>query len=211
MTFLNKELVMPGEWVPIAQKILCQDETIMVLGKMDSGKTSFIQLFVQYLVKRNRKIGWIDADIGQSTLGPPTTAGMSILDKKSLKSMVLPEIRLVFIGALSPARCVDKFINGICLLNGIGHSYKVNTILIDTTGLVTGTLGSYIKSSLIKRIKPTVLIALQFKDELEPILKEFEKEALISIFRLKPYQEIHHKNWFERKNRRKNQFREYFP
>jgi polynucleotide 5'-kinase involved in rRNA processing len=84
------ELAMPGDWIPIVQKLQSQDGTVIVLGKSDSGKTSLIKLLTYFLVKRNRNIGIIDLDTGQSTLGPPATIAMSTVDKKKLKDGNIP-------------------------------------------------------------------------------------------------------------------------
>jgi polynucleotide 5'-hydroxyl-kinase GRC3/NOL9 len=210
MNFFNETLIMPGDWIPIAQRILHHEETVMVLGRTDSGKTSLIRLFVQYLIKRNRKIAVIDADIGQSTLGPPGTVGLCVLDNQHLQSRIIPVDYTVFVGAISPERCTENFVKSVCRLNRICQQEVIDKVLIDTTGLISGSLGVYLKSILIKKISPSLLIALQWNDELEPILREFENDNSIQIFRLKPYQNIKKKDWRERKERRRKQFRSYF-
>ena len=201
---------MSGEWLTIAQRILKQKETVMVLGKTDSGKTSTVCLFTQYLVRRNRKVAVIDGDIGQSTLGPPGTVNMGILEFQNLKTGMNPITHTVFIGATSPERCIQKCIDGLGKLNKIGQQSIADAVLIDTTGLISGNLGIILKRGLIERIKPTILMAIQFAEELEPILKSVENQASINIFRLKPCQNIHQKKWLERKVRRKKQFSAYF-
>lgn len=210
MRFFNENLTMPGDWVAIAQRILRQNETVMVLGKTDSGKTSTVILFVQYLIRRNRRVAIIDGDIGQSTLGPPGTINMVILNHQNLKSGIIPVDNTVFIGAISPERCFQKLIDGFCILNKICQKSRVDAVFIDTTGFISGNLGMYLKSRIIKKIKPTILIALQFTDELEPILKLVENRSSINVFRLRPCQNINQKNWLERKTRRKRQFEIYF-
>jgi polynucleotide 5'-hydroxyl-kinase GRC3/NOL9 len=168
------ELAMPGDWIPIVQKLQSQDGTVIVLGKSDSGKTSLIKLLTYFLVKRNRKIGIIDLDIGQSTLGPPATIAMSTVDKNKLKDGNIPIEHMLFIGMISPAGCIDRFLDRICKLYSISQKKKIDTLIVDTTGLVMGSIGIYLKSSLINRINPAALVALQFAQELEPILSQFE-------------------------------------
>ena len=195
MKFFNKNLVMPGDWIPIIQKILNQNSRVVVLGKTDSGKTGLIRLFTQYLIRRNKKVGVIDGDIGQSTLGPPGTVGMCILDFGNLKSETISVEKMVFVGTTSPGRYTEKFINGIDQLYKICQKHKVDIILLDTTGLVTGSLGIYLKCSLIKKIKPSALVALQLEKELESILRGFTKDPFILVYRLKPYQEVDRISW----------------
>jgi polynucleotide 5'-hydroxyl-kinase GRC3/NOL9 len=210
LNLTDNELIMPGDWMSIVQKIQSQDGTVMVLGKTDSGKTSFIKLLIHYLVRRNRKIGLIDVDIGQSTLGPPGTIGMCIVDKNRVEDGIVPIDYMLFIGAISPEQCIAIFLEKIYQLYIITQKIKVDALLIDTTGLVMGRIGVYLKNNLIKKVNPAILVALQSDKELEPILLEFEAQPSIKIYRIKPYQNIIAKNWKERKARRRRQFSIYF-
>jgi polynucleotide 5'-hydroxyl-kinase GRC3/NOL9 len=87
---------------------------------------------------------------------------------------------------------------------------KVDTLLVDTTGLVLGSLGVYLKCNLVEKIDPTIIVALQFGQELEPVLEVFKSQSSRQIFRVKPFPNISEKNWIERKKRREKQFKIYF-
>lgn len=210
LNFGQEGLMMPGDWMSITQKIFSQSGTVMVLGKTDSGKTSFIKILAQYLARRNRKVGIIDLDIGQSTLGPPGTISMGVLDKERLKKKIIPVCYMIFIGSTSPGKCVDRFLARAYHLYCLGQREKVDTLLVDTTGLVTGSVGVYLKCNLIEKIDPTIIVALQFGQELEPILEIFKSQSSRQIFRIKPFPNISEKNWIERKKRREKQFKIYF-
>ncbi|MFW6149613.1 MAG: Clp1/GlmU family protein [Atribacterota bacterium] len=210
MNFFNGNLLMPGDWVPVVQKILKWNDKVMILGQSDSGKTSFMHLLAHYMLRRNRKIGLIDGDIGQSTLGPPGTINMQILEYQNLKSKSNSLEYMVFVGAKSPATCIKKFIYSISKVFQICQRHRVDIIVIDTTGLVSGELGIYLKTHLIKKIQPSTLIALQREEELEPILNAYEPGSSVQIYRLKPFCGIKRKNWQERKKRRERQYKEYF-
>ena len=210
MKFFDENLTLSGDWIQLAQNILKQYPKVMVLGKTDTGKTSFIRAIGYYLIKRNKTIGIIDADIGQSTIGLPGTIGMQILEYQDLQRSFAPEEEIFFVGAISPVKCIEKFIEGIDRLFQICQHKQAEIILIDTTGLVIGQLGKYLKFMLTNKIQPSCLVALQFGSELEPILKEFEDSSLIDIYRFKPCSEIKSKSWRERKNRRQGKFQEYF-
>ena len=49
---------------------------IMVVAPVDRGKTTLVRLLSSFFVSRGRKVGWVDSDLGQSNVGPPTTVGM---------------------------------------------------------------------------------------------------------------------------------------
>lgn len=210
MILNNEELIIPGDWMPVIQEILKEKKTVIVLGKTDTGKTSFIKAIARYLVRRNRKINIIDGDIGQSSLGPPGTVNMCLLDFQSLKCRTIPLEEMIFIGKITPAGCLDKLINSVYQLYNISRRYKSDTILIDTTGLVSGNAGIYLKRNLIEKIKPSVLIAFQIENELEPIINKFTSHNYMQIFRFKICQVIKKKNWKERKSRRDEKYKSYF-
>lgn len=206
----QEELLLPGDWMSLVKGIHSQGGVVMVLGKTDSGKTSLLKLLIQYLVRRNKKVTIIDLDIGQSTLGPPATIGIGRVDQEKLKKGAIPVELMSFLGATSPEQCIDRFLERAYHLYLRAKKEQADAILIDTTGLVMGSLGVYLKCSLIKKINPSILVALQFEQELEPILRACPAGQDRQIYRIKPYQNIVVKNWVERKARRKRQFSSYF-
>jgi len=210
MILNNEELIIPGDWIPVIQKILKEKSTVIVLGKTDTGKTSFIKAIARYLVIRNRKVIIIDGDIGQSSLGPPGTVNMCFLDFQRLKCTTTTVDEMIFIGHITPAECLGKLIHRVDQLYKISQRYKSDTIIIDTTGLVSGDTGIHLKSSLIEKIKPSMLIAFQAENELESIINKFTSQYFIQIFCLKSCQFVKRKNWRERKSRREKKYESYF-
>lgn len=51
----------------------------LILGASDTGKTTLAEALTKHLVS-SHSIGVIDADIGQSHIGPPTTVGWAVVD-----------------------------------------------------------------------------------------------------------------------------------
>jgi polynucleotide 5'-hydroxyl-kinase GRC3/NOL9 len=60
---------------------LRQARTILLLGATDTGKTTFLTWLANTLLVQQRRIAIVDADVGQSSLGPPTTIGLSVVAK----------------------------------------------------------------------------------------------------------------------------------
>ena len=65
------------EAIKAKQKELNRAPVVLFIGDVDTGKTTLITYILNKLVKQGLKVGIIDADIGQSDVGPPTTIGYS--------------------------------------------------------------------------------------------------------------------------------------
>lgn len=56
--------------------------SIILVGGTDTGKSTLARWMVKGLVETGRTVGWIDGDIGQSTLGMPTTMNLFVVQDK---------------------------------------------------------------------------------------------------------------------------------
>jgi len=125
---------------------------VLFLGATDVGKTTLIRQLHQQLGGEV-----IDADVGQSWLGPPACiSGGSLTNER-------PEISSsYFVGDISPRG------NFLQVLTGIAHCLRdaSRPLLIDTDGYITGEAARAYKSELIRLVQPDVLVLLQRAGEL---------------------------------------------
>ena len=49
---------------------------MLILGTSDTGKTSLTAQLAGALAARGERVAVVDADVGQSEIGPPTTVGL---------------------------------------------------------------------------------------------------------------------------------------
>lgn len=82
-------------------------------------------------------------------------------------------------------------------------------ILIDTSGYVYGYEAVRLKLDKIGLIRPDLIVALQRGDELEPILREVEKEDY-GVLRISVSDSLPKKSIAERTRFRKESFERYF-
>ena len=64
------------EWRKLANQIVKPQQIVLVIGATDTGKSTFCRFLADYTLAAGRKVACVDADIGQSRIGPPTTVGM---------------------------------------------------------------------------------------------------------------------------------------
>lgn len=146
----------PGDWLTLRidiQPLL--KNRIVVIGASDSGKTTLLKFLAFNLPKKNQRIGLIDLDVGQNSLGLPGTI--------NLAEFTFNETKLLYssyFGHISPAgnsglflKVVEEFFEKI-------QHYHFQWLLIDTSGYLNTTEALTIKNRLLKIIKPQYSILL---------------------------------------------------
>lgn len=198
---------MKPEQIPEA---IQNERIIFVMGDRDTGKTMLVTHLANELFRQGFSVGVIDADIGQSDIGPPTTIGFGIVQAplNTLRDVVLQS--LYFVGAISPKGHLLPLVIGTRKMLDKALSQGVQKILIDTTGLVKGQLGRTLKQYKLELAAPDVIVCLQRTHECEPILKAYKALAKPSIFRLPSNTHCRAKTPSERQTNRAKLFEGYF-
>ena len=136
------------------------------------------------LCRRGLKVALVDADIGQSSLGPPATIGFAVFKSDPDWEVVLSPPEIFFVGSTTPEGHFPLHLEGIKRMVGKALSYGTDLILVDTTGFVSGEAGKELKRRKIDLISPRFILALQKSDEIEHILALFQENPLYKILRL---------------------------
>jgi polynucleotide 5'-hydroxyl-kinase GRC3/NOL9 len=203
------DLKYPDAWFKIADKILKEGNLILVIGGVDTGKTTLITFLANFLYECGKKVAIVDADVGQSDIGPPCTIGLGILNKK-LKDMGEAEVKgMYFVGSISPEGHLLEMVVGTKKMVDKARNYA-DIVLVDTTGLVSGYTGRILKRNKIELINPNFLISLQRNKELEHIILPFEKNKNLKIYKLPVDENVRIKTKEERKLKRENEIIRYF-
>lgn len=194
----------PPQWLALSEKLL-KGRIILVLGSVDTGKTTLITYLANFLVKRGKRVAIVDADVGQSDIGPPTTIGLGLVESPIKKMREAKRLAMYFVGAISPEGHLLPMVVGTKKMVEKGLSFA-DLVLIDTTGLVQGAKGQALKHHKIELVNPDRIIVLQKERELEPLIAPFEKR----IHRLGVAKQIRNKTKEERRKRREEGVFDYF-
>jgi polynucleotide 5'-hydroxyl-kinase GRC3/NOL9 len=73
------DIVAPKEWYGALEALSQEKGSVILLGTADAGKSTFSKFLVSQLCKRRLRVALVDADIGQSILGPPGTIGLAAI------------------------------------------------------------------------------------------------------------------------------------
>lgn len=187
---------------------------VLVLGASDSGKTTWIAAAARQLDCTNRlPLAIVDADIGQATMGPPATVALTLLRERPGEAVALAALpcdALAFVGSVSPpGHLLQMLVSGKRLVDRAKRS-GAETVLVDTTGLVTAGLGFQLKLRKIELLEPAHLVALQREAELEPLLSVVEGRLGLRIHRLEVSRSARRRAPAERASYRATRFAAYF-
>jgi polynucleotide 5'-hydroxyl-kinase GRC3/NOL9 len=203
------EILVPKEWYNVLNVLEKEKGVAILLGATDTGKSTLAKFLITHLYQGGVKVALVDADIGQSSLGPPTTIGLALFDSPpNWERNLLPEI--FFVGSNTPEGHILIHLNGAKRMVEKAISYGAEVILVDTTGFILGESGKELKRKKIDLLSPQFLLALQRSGEVENILMLFRDNPIYKIHRLPISEQARSRSYEERRTYRMKKFQEYF-
>lgn len=186
---------------------------ILVLGGVDAGKTTFTEVLASELAK-GKSVAVVDADPGQSDIGPPTTIAWgrfpSVRAGKNFRSWEdIKAEAIYFVGSTSPAGHLLPTITGTKVISE-SALLKAEKVIVDTSGLISGGPGEALKRHKIDILRPDIVVALERERELEYVARHLKGRKGVAFYRLPVASGVRIKSVSERAERRKQRFREYF-
>lgn len=176
-------MIFPAEWERAIERIIKQRGVVVLLGGADTGKTTLAFALVKDALALDIPSALVDADLGQSSIGPPTTIGLSLPQKGD--NLEDPRIDgLYFVGDTSPFGHLLQSIVGTKRLTEKALAAGAQLVVIDTSGLITGGMGQALKYHEVQVAECDHVVALQRSTELEYILRslsQYEKPFLYKL------------------------------
>jgi polynucleotide 5'-hydroxyl-kinase GRC3/NOL9 len=142
---------------------------IMIMGASDAGKSSYSTYLLNKLLETKHKVGVLDGDLGQSDLGSPGTVGYTIAEKQVTELSNLHMQNGFFVGVTSPVGALKQTVQALGAMMKELQEKQPDFIIINTDGFIAGEIAENYKLSLVKELKPNVVVGVQAKNELEPI------------------------------------------
>jgi polynucleotide 5'-kinase involved in rRNA processing len=117
-----------------------------------------------------RTVGYIDADIGNSSIGPPTCVGLRLLGSRhDLEHAWDRPDALHFVGGISPERLVLQQVIATAAVVEQAREWA-DMVVIDTSPMIAGVVGETLKYHKMELCRPEAVVALQRGGELEPVV-----------------------------------------
>jgi len=199
-------LDVPPSWSLALRRILEAPGVVLVVGGTDSGKTTFCKLLARTGAEAGLRVSFVDADIGQSTVGPPGCIGWATVSKQG----ALTEKALWFIGTYSPAGHLPEVITGTRTLVARALRSKAELVVVDSTGLVRGWTGYQLKTAKAQILRPRHLAIFAGQKELGPLPLVLSTLRSVRIHRLRVPAGVRKRDPAERRAYRETRFREFF-
>ncbi len=141
------------EWVSIAEAVIdgctlpCR---VVVMGPVDSGKTSFTALLANRALARGVPVALIDSDVGQADIGPPGFVSLSLPSDWILWLRELEPSSMRFIGSIEPAPVVGRIVSQTVILVERAEREGAGLTVVDTDGWVEGWNALEYKGDLVR-------------------------------------------------------------
>ncbi|MFQ6077498.1 MAG: Clp1/GlmU family protein, partial [Candidatus Bathyarchaeia archaeon] len=200
----------PDSWKNGVMRVLSQSKpcTVMIMGDVDCGKTTFSTLLINHALSSQSKTAIIDADLGQSDIGPPTTMGLSLIKEPITELFSLEADKIFFVGATNPSRITDRVILGLGELKQRVGEMGVGLTVVNTDGWVRGEGAWSYKVRMVKELSPDFVVGIQQADELEGLLASVEEEGF-EVLRLASSPALRRRDREERRGLREQGYRKF--
>ncbi|RLE89076.1 MAG: hypothetical protein DRJ49_04010 [Thermoprotei archaeon] len=205
-----EKVPIPFDWREKADDLLNMDKplSVLILGDVNSGKSIFANYLVNLSISKGFKTSLIDEDLGQSEISAPATIGLAIYRRPVPALFKAHKREEYFIGSTNPADFMGKVLVGISTLFNKAMRYPSDVIIVNTDGWISGRAVEF-KQNLIEIIRPNVIVAIERKRELEPIIRPLEGQSWTEIVRLSALPVVRDRAPEERKVYREGMYRKY--
>jgi len=195
----------------IAERIAGTDTPLagrfLLLGAADTGKTTLLSALANRLA-RSQPVALVDADIGQSHIGPPTTVGWTLIDSQTTAATEYQARGIAFVGDITPVGHLLQLTAALVLCVEQA-AQAADVVLIDTPGLVTGGAACMLWWTVQTLLRPQRIIAVQRENELDEVLRGLHP-GLSNIERIKAPPQLRRKSPENRQEHRRRLFNDYF-
>ncbi|GIX06586.1 MAG: hypothetical protein KatS3mg115_0989 [Candidatus Poribacteria bacterium] len=210
--FRNEPTLHPPErWAALAERLLERGRIVLLLGGVDAGKSTLARFLAQRALDRGWTVGYLDADLGQSTVGPPTTVALKRL-RRSLEELREPPDAMIFLGAISPVYCRTEVVVAVRRLADYARR-RVDLLVVDTSGMIAGPGAYTLKTQKIECLRPHHVVALiqpATREPIEELLRPFRRRADLKLHVLEALPETGIKSPAYRRDYRNARFEDYF-
>jgi polynucleotide 5'-hydroxyl-kinase GRC3/NOL9 len=194
------------------ERLLGSGGVVFLLGGIDTGKTTFGIELARRATEAGMPAAIVDADIVQSTVGPPTTVGLKLCSEHgelSRDALRIPDA-LAFVGSMVPKGHLLPLVTGTAKLVTRAKEAGCRLIVIDTTSLVSGIYGQTLKHFKMDLISPQFVVAFERGGELEPVVGIAQRFTPAEVIELDVSPLVVPRSVDERMTFREQQFAAYF-
>ncbi|MEW6059258.1 MAG: polynucleotide 5'-hydroxyl-kinase [Actinomycetota bacterium] len=161
-----------NEHEALVERAVRDMSTVLLIGGLDTGKTTLSLSLLRAAVEAGRPSAFLDADVGQKTVGPPATLTLKVVRQPvDLEPQAMAEAdALYFVGSTSPQGHLLQVVTGVASLAVRARQWGAEFVVADSSGLVSGVYGQSLKYHKVEMLRPDLVVGLQRGEELQPLL-----------------------------------------
>jgi polynucleotide 5'-hydroxyl-kinase GRC3/NOL9 len=196
----------------VVERVAQSSGVVLLFGGLDTGKTTLGRAIAEAGLLNERAVAYLDADLGQKCVGPPTTVGLRMIQQPSdlePEAMSRPDV-ISFVGSISPQGQLLPLVVGAARLLERAFDNGADLVVVDTSGLVSGVYGQILKYHKVEMLRPDVVIGLQRGAELEQLLGIVNRFFATDVVSLSVHPDVQPTSVEERAAFRERAMRAYF-
>jgi polynucleotide 5'-hydroxyl-kinase GRC3/NOL9 len=200
----------PSSWRRTIDEVAGAGGVCVLLGAVDTGKSTFCALLASTAARAGRRAAVVDADVGQSDIGPPACVGMGLVARPVERLSEVAVSALYFVGSTSPAGHLLPAVVGARLAVDAALRAGADLVMVDTTGMIHGAAARALKLHKLDALRPAHMIALQRGGEAEHLLAPYEHAQRPRVHRLLVSPRVQARSRDQRLVAREAAYRRYF-
>ncbi len=174
---LPSDLLVPVDWEQLLDQARQMQGRVIVIGDTDAGKSTLCWWLAQQLAQQAR-VAVVDADLGQSQVGPPASVGWRFADAT--------EGEFYFVGDVTPARRPATCLAGTVRLVERVEAAGADIVIVDTSGYVHGPGAISLKTAKLQLLAPALAIIVGEPGRLAHLTSPFARDSRINIVEVLP-------------------------
>jgi polynucleotide 5'-hydroxyl-kinase GRC3/NOL9 len=201
-----------NEHEALVERAVRQKRTVLLVGGLDTGKSTLSRMLLRAGVDAGRPSAFVDADVGQKTVGPPATISLkAVRSVADLEPDALATAdALSFVGSTSPQGHLLPVVTGVVALAQRARDGGSDLVVVDSGGLVSGISGQILKYHKVEMLRPDLVVGLQRGEELQPLLGVIQRFFSTEVVSLGVHPDVMPTSVEQRAENREAAMRRYF-
>lgn len=205
----TEAIEIPEAWGPVDVARL--RGTIMVIGGVDTGKTTFAHYLFTQINEGGPRVALLDSDPGQSTLGPPATMTVALSAPGQAAYPPRGPLWRWFVGDVTPRGRMLPVVVGCGRLAAAALAAGAGAVVVDTSGLIAARQGGVaLKLAKIDMLRPRTIFVLQQRNEAQALLTALRHRPEAEVVTLAAAPATRRRTAETRRRYREAQWQRYF-
>jgi polynucleotide 5'-hydroxyl-kinase GRC3/NOL9 len=201
-----------NEYEALVDDAVRTKHTVMLIGGLDTGKSSLSRMLLTAAAEAGRPAAFLDADVGQKTVGPPATVTLKMVRSPAdlEPDRIAVADAMSFVGSTSAQGHLLQVLAGVSRLHRRAKAEGAEFVVVDTSGLVSGITGQFLKFHKVELLEPDLVVGLQRGEELLPLLGVIQRFFATQVVPLGVHANVVPTTVDQRADNRERAMRAYF-